>query len=166
MRVPIRKGGQYTFMKSDPFMTAEKLAELKVSLEKLKKHIQPELAKEVKRLALMGDFSENAAYQIAKGRLRSTNERISRLTKQISSAQIIEPNKKNQVVQIGSVVTVEVNTQTKNFQILGSLESDPAKGVISHVSPLGQELLGKKIGDIVELKREDQTIKYKIIKIN
>lgn len=166
MRVPIRKGGQYTFMKSDPYMTANKLAELKLSLEKLKKNVQPALAKEVKRLALMGDFSENAAYQIAKGKLRSTNEKIDRLTKQISSAQIIKPSKKSRIIEIGSSVTVEVNDQIKNIQILGSLESNPKNGIISHNSPLGQLLLGKKVGNEIQLKLEDKIIIYKIKKIN
>jgi len=165
MRVPIRKGGKYTYIKPDPYITSEKLAELKIELEKLKKHIHPQLASEVKRLALMGDFSENVAYQIAKGKLRGLNEKISKIEKQIASAQIIDTQNKADSAQIGALITLEFENNKKQYRILGSLETDPAKGVISYSSPLGQVLLDKKIGDSVEIKLGDKSVKYKIIKI-
>ena len=164
MQVPKRKAGKYTYIKSDPYITPQKLSELENSLEKLKKYIQPELAKEVKRLALMGDFSENAAYQIAKGRLRAINEKINKIEKQINTAQIIKPE--NTIsIQIGSLITLELNNQVKQFRILGSLETAPDKGVISYSSPLGQCLLNKKVGEIAELELENKKISYKILKI-
>jgi transcription elongation factor GreA len=165
MRVPIRKAGKYTYIKQDPFITPEKLVELKASLEKLKKEVHPQLASEVKRLALMGDFSENAAYQIAKGRLRGLNEKISKIEKQVASAQLIDTKSKADSIQIGSLITIESNKNQKQYRILGSLETDPAKGVISYSSPLGQALIDKKLGDSVEIKLGDKAVIYKIIKI-
>ncbi len=165
MQVPRRKAGQYTFIKPDQYITADKLAELKADLVKLKTIVQPQLASEVKRLAMMGDFSENAAYQIAKGRLRSTNEKISQIQKQIDCAQIIKADKNSTTIQIGSLVTIKTNKATKKYRILGSLETDPKAGVISYNSPLGQALLGKKIGELVEIKLADKNKEYKVLKI-
>jgi len=75
MRVPIRKPDKYLPVRPDPKMTRAKFDKLEADLERMKK-IRPHLAAEVKRLAAMGDFSENAAYQIAKGSLRGLNQRM------------------------------------------------------------------------------------------
>jgi len=166
MRVPIRKGGKYTYIKADPYMTQEKFDDLKKNLQRLKKDVQPGLAKEVKRLALMGDFSENAAYQIAKGSLRSINHRMEEITKQINGAIIIKTNHSSHIVLIGSLVTIALNKKIIKYHILGSSETNPSAGTISYLSPLGQSLLNKSIGDIAKLKIDDKTIEYKILKIN
>ncbi len=113
----------------------------------------------------MGDFSENTAYQMAKGKLRGINQKIIQTEKQLGIAKIIKIDKSKQVVQIGSIVTVEINNKTTEFQILGSLETNPGTGTISHQSPLGKALLNKKLGDTVEIKTEDKKIEYKIINI-
>ncbi|MFH0814829.1 MAG: hypothetical protein V1902_01950, partial [Candidatus Falkowbacteria bacterium] len=75
MRVPTRRAEKNIKNTFDPFITQTKFDELKIKLEKLKKS-QPTAISEVQRLAEMGDFSENAAYQMAKGRLRGINQRI------------------------------------------------------------------------------------------
>jgi transcription elongation factor GreA len=69
-------------------------------------------------------------------------------------------------VQIGSKVTVEINGQQKTFQILGSQETDPSRGIISRNSPIGSALLGHKVGDEVEIDINDRKVIYKIIKIS
>lgn len=165
MRVPIRKAGQYTFIKPDPYITQEKYDELIKELGKLKTQVHPKVVLEVKRLAEMGDFSENTAYQMAKGKLRGLNKKITTMEKQIEIAQIIKTDKNSKVVQIGSLVTVEINKQTQQFKILGSLETDPGKGTISYQSPLGEALMKKQAGEIVELQLEDGIREYKILKI-
>jgi len=165
MRVPIRKAGQYTNMKLDPNMTKKKFDELTAQLKKLKDLSQPRAVAEVKRLALMGDFSENHAYQMAKGKLRGINQRILDLEKLLAEAVIIE-NTRSSTVVMGSIVTLEFGGQKKIFQILGSLETAPAEGIISYSSPLAQIILGKKVGDTAELKIDKKTIIYKIVKID
>src|SRR3989344_2947089 len=98
MRVPIRKPGKYAHLKPDLHVTEAKFRELKDKLERLKAS-QPAAAQEVKRLAEMGDFSENAAYQMAKGRLRGINEHILELEDQLSHAELIKSGSDTGTVQ-------------------------------------------------------------------
>jgi transcription elongation factor GreA len=164
MRQPIRKADKYLRGKPDPRMTETKFQELSADLARMKK-VRPPLAAEVKRLAAMGDFSENAAYQIAKGRLRGLNQRMLDVEDQLAHAEIIEPNKNCNTVGLGNSVTVETAGKIKTFLILGSTETDPASGIISRSSPLGASLLGRRAGETIEVKLADKIIEYKIIKI-
>lgn len=165
MRTPIRKGGKYVHDKPDPNVTREKHEKLMAELERLIKVKRPPAIKEVKRLALMGDFSENVAYQMAKGRLRGMNQRILDLEEWLKVAKIIETRPNKNFVQLGNVVTVEVLNKIKKYKILGSSETDPANNIISHNSPLGSVLMGRKVGDIVDFQGSSKIIEYKIIKI-
>lgn len=165
MRVPKRKLGDYVYSKPDPYLSEDKFKELKTKLERMKqKH--PRLAAEVKRLALDGDFSENAGYQLAKGRLRGLNQRIMDLEKHLDTAIIIKPQAGAAIIEIGSTVEVEVNGKNKKFTIMGSTESDPLSGIISRHSPLGSALLNKGVGDKVAIGLKDKTVEYVIKKIH
>jgi transcription elongation factor GreA len=165
MRVPIRKADKYLRAKSDGHMTEAKFLELSAELEKLTKRVRPRLSEEVKKYASDGDFSENAAYQIAKGRLRGINSRIDELGELLKKAEIIRPQKGASTIELGSTVTVEIGGKEKQFQILGGTESNPSSGVISKDSPLGSELLGRRIGEKLNIKLKDRSVEYKIIKI-
>jgi len=164
MRVPIRKPDKYLPVRPDPKMTRAKFDKLEADLERMKK-IRPHLAAEVKRLAAMGDFSENAAYQIAKGSLRGLNQRMLDVENQLARAEIIAPNKNKTVAGLGSSVTVESNGRKKTFTILGSTETNPTAGIISASSPLGAALLGRIVGQTVSVKLANKTAEYKIIGI-
>lgn len=166
MRVPIRKPGKYTHNKIDGHMTREKYEELKKKLEKWKKFSRPQAAEEVKRLAAFGDFSENAEYQIAKGRLRSLNQRILETEDILKRAEIIDKNNGRDIVSIGSTVTIETGGKQRIYQILGSSETDPSQGIISNKSPIGSALIGRRVGDEVRISLQNKEVKYKIIKIN
>ena len=165
MQVPYRKPGKYAMMKSDPMLTVEKIKELEAKLDRLKNYSRPKGAEEVKRLAEFGDFSENVEYQLAKGKLRGINNTITTIENQLKNATIIEPNSQHEVVQIGHQVTIENDGKQKTYLILGSTETNPQKGVISHVSPLGSALIGKKVGENVELKIADKEVSYIIKEI-
>ncbi|MFA5359959.1 MAG: GreA/GreB family elongation factor [Patescibacteria group bacterium] len=164
MQLPWRKPGKYTYLKPDQNLTEDKYNELKNKLERLKFN-RPRLAEEVKKYASDGDFSENAAYQIAKGKLRGMNQRILEIEEHLKRAVIIKPNKNSGMVQLGNSVTIEANSKEKTYLILGSSETNPQKGIISHNSPIGASLMGKKIGDKIKIKLADREIEYKIIKI-
>lgn len=164
MRTPIRKGGKFTHLKPDPHITPAKFDELKRQLEKLKNSL-PKAIAEVKRLGELGDFSENAAYALAKGRLRGLNHRVLELEGQIKNAELISPDKGNNIVQIGSRVTIDISGKQTKYLILGSTETDPTGGVISHKSPIGAALLGHKVGDKVSLRSVKQGFDCIIINI-
>lgn len=165
MQIPYRKPGKYSQIKSDPFLTEEKFSELKNTLEKLKKHTRPIAASEVKRLAEMGDFSENTEYQMAKGRLRGINNRILVLEHQINHANLIHAPEQTTTIAVGHTVTIETNGKQKTYQILGSTESNPEQGIISHVSPLGAALIGRKAGEVVKVKGAGREVEYLVVKI-
>jgi len=160
MQLPKRKPGKYTNLPNDPLMTGHKFAALQKELEKLLAK-RPKAAAEVARLAELGDFSENVEYQMAKGRLRGINNAILKLERQLADADIIAPPDAEQV-HVGSTVTVEVNGKEKSYTILGSSETDPTRGIISHTSPIGSVLLGKKKGDHITVAVRDSSVEYRI----
>lgn len=160
MRVPIRKGDARMFVPKDYYLTKDKYQKIEEEIKKLLAY-RPQLAQEVKRLAEMGDFSENAGYQMAKGKLRGLNQRLLELEDRIKKAEIIEASPDLETVQIGHQVVLLVNDEYKNYTILGGSESNPALGVISHLSPLGSALLGHRKGDIIIINNKN----YKITEI-
>lgn len=165
MQIPYRKPGKFSLIKPDPILTPAKLTELKNKLHKLKERDRPMAAAEVARLAELGDFSENAEYQLAKGKLRGINNAILRTEHQINNAEIIEPSENIDTVQIGHTVTVESGGKQKTYQILGSSETSPQQGIISHLSPVGAALLGRGVGDTVKIKLAGKEVEYKVVKI-
>lgn len=166
MRVPTRKSENYARPKLDPYITEKKYLEIKSKLEHLKKVSRLRSMKEVSTLAEMGDLSENAAYQIAKGRLRGINQLILDLENQIKKAVIIQPKKNNQTVQLGSSITIDNNGKEKTYLLLGSSEVDPIKNIISHNSPLGQALVGKKVGEKAHFTLKNSEVEVTIISID
>lgn len=164
MQIPIRKSGRYTHQKPDPLLTPSKLAEIEEKLRQLKKN-RPRLAEEVKHLSEGGDFSENAGYAMAKGRLRGMNQRILELEEQIKNAKIITPAKNASQVQLGHRVTIEIAGKLVTYRILGSTETNPNQGVISHHSPIGSALIGHRVGDSVTFRNSTKIIECRVVKI-
>lgn len=167
MQLPKRKPGKYAHALQDPLMTRHMVEKLERDLLRLKKK-QPEAAKEVSRLAEMGDFSENVEYQLAKGRLRGINNAILKLEHQLRHAEIIEaPAAKSNTVQVGHTVTVHDETgKQRSYTILGSTETNPQKGIISHTSPLGAALLGHCLGDTVRVYLPAKTLHLTIVALS
>lgn len=164
MRLPTRKPGKYSNIVPDTFITADKLAQLQEKLAHLKQQHMP-AANEVSRLAELGDFSENAEYQMAKARLRSILFTMSKLEHQIQNAQVLPVSTDHSFVSLGSTVTVLVDGVSKTFQILSSNETDPTRNIISHHSPLGSALLGHKLGEIVTIPVKGVDVAYTITQI-
>ncbi len=164
MQLPYRKPGKYSQIPKDNLMTKAKFDELQKKLASLKA-AQPQAAKDVARLAEMGDFSENVEYQLAKGRLRGINQNIMQIEYDLEHAEIIRANKNSGVVEIGSTVTVDSEKGSSTFQILGSSETNPAKGIISHTSPIGAALLGHTEGQKIKIHIGNKDVEYRIVKI-
>lgn len=146
-------------------MTREALKNLQEKLARLKAAL-PNLIDETQRTAAYGDRSENAEYQAAKSKLRSTHRQILIIENQIKRAAVIQSGLSvSDVVQLGSTVVLEVDGEEKVFQILGSYETDPDKGRISNQSPLGAALIGHKRGDTITLQTGTGSKTYTILEI-
>ena len=163
MQLPYRKPGKFSQVQTDPLLTEEKFLKLKTELARLKKS-RPAAAAEVARTAQNGDFSENAEYQHAKGRLRGINGAIEKLEYELDHAVIIEA-RSTQTVAVGHRVSVECGGAERTYHILGSAETDPGAGVISHSSPIGAALLGRAVGDEVVVKLAAKEMVCKIVRI-
>lgn len=165
MRTTDRKPGHYARQKQDPLLTEKKLKELTEKLARLKSN-RPTLTAEVGRLAELGDFSENVEYQLAKGKLRGLNNAILGLENQLTRAEIITAPGQTNRVEIGHTVTVECNNKQREYRILGSSETDPARGVISYNSPIGAALIGHTIGEkVTVLAANKEKMVYMIVAI-
>jgi transcription elongation factor GreA len=165
MQVPIRKGDARIFAATDYHLSPSKYQELEKKLARLLAR-RPQEAAEVKRLAEMGDFSENAGYQLAKGRLRGLNQRILDISNLLKRAEIVIADQNTDLVRIGHRVTVNIDGREKDYTILGASESDPVNGIISHNSPLGAALLNRKIGEKINLQLNGRDKTYLIVKIS
>lgn len=167
MRIPKRRAeedarAQKTF---DPHVTPAKIQRLQDELLRLETTDRPHAIAEQQHAASMGDFSENAAYQEAKTRLRRINTRILVIKETLAHAIIIQPHTASKDIRLGSVVTVESANGKQTFEIVGQQETNPARGRISHLSPLGQKLLGRTIDDTVDVQHEQRTVTYRIIDV-
>jgi len=157
MQTPKRKPGKYQQMPQDHTMTQQKYDQIEADLERMYAR-RPKMAAEVSRLAENGDFSENAEYQLAKGKLRGLNNRILILENQLRQAKVIQTPTNIDQVQLGSTVTVEMDGKEKAYTVLGASEADPSMGIISHESPLGSALMGASVGDEVVLETTGKTL--------
>ena len=148
------------------YFTKQGLEKAKQELEFLRTVKRREIAHRLKAAKELGDLSENAAYKEAKEEQAFNEARISQLRNQIANAIVIdEVENKREVVSLGAKVKVKVNGQEKEFEIVGSVEANPSEGRISNESPLGQALLGKKKGEVVEILTRQGTLKYVILEI-
>lgn len=165
MQIPKRRLEKLMVRDESPIpMTQQALENLKEKLARLKASLPKQIA-DTKAAADLGDRSENAEYQISKGRLRGTHRQILLIEDQIKRAAIIKSGGASGKAQIGSFVELESDGKKLNFQILGSFETDPSKGVISNQSPLGSALIGKKEGDEISIKTGVGEKKYRVVKV-
>lgn len=145
------------------FLTKDGVAELKKEHEDLINQ-RTTVADAIKTAREFGDLSENAEYQSARQEQEKLEARISEVEHILSNISIITKPKGDSQVQIGSTVTLK-NGTTKKFQVVGTVEADPLNGKISDESPIGQALLGKKLGENVEIVTPAETATYKITQI-
>ena len=133
------------------YLTEEKLKALEAELDMLKTEKRKEILEALEFAKSLGDLSENAEYQYGKKRLREIDGRLRFLDKRISAARIV--NQKEQIgdkILFGATVTLQNEDGKKVvYQIVGEDESNISLKKISWKSPLGHNLLNKKIGDFI-----------------
>ncbi|MFL7794860.1 MAG: transcription elongation factor GreA [Anaerolineae bacterium] len=150
------------------YLTAEGVEKLRQELDHLTNVKRPALAKRLRHAIQQGDLSENADYSAAKEEQGFLEGRIQQIEAMLLRAKIIEENGPTDKVDLGSRVTVVEDgfDEEEVFQIVGPAEARPAEGKISYESPLGQKLLGRKVGNRVTVKAPGGESVFKIIGID
>lgn len=146
--------------------TAEGLTEIKAELAELSGAKLTSAIERVARARDFGDLSENAEYHAAKEELSFIEGRIEELEGIILRAQVVGGKASKDSIDIGCKVTVTVAGKEHTYEIVGEWEADPLKKKISHTSPLGQALVGKKKGEKVEFVAPAGKVIYQIKKIH
>ncbi|AUM62459.1 transcription elongation factor GreA [Spiroplasma monobiae] len=152
----------------DIILTAEGLQELKDELAHLINNIRPQVIQELVEARAQGDLSENADYDAARNRQAEVEARIKEVEAMLSKAKIIEDtNSKNKEVKIGSQVTFTSQKTKKDMsvKIVGAIEADPFENKISNESPLAKAMMGKVVGDSVEVRELKEPYKITIKEI-
>ena len=147
-------------------LTQQGLDDLKKELKELVEIKRPEVVTRLSKARDMGDLSENGEYVSARDELSFLDGRIEELQELIKNAKVVQHDKSNhKTVEIGSRVKLHLQGKEFEFMIVGDQEADPIKKQISHVSPIGKAMLGKKIGELVEIEVPAGKLIYKIIGI-
>ncbi|MEA3422572.1 MAG: transcription elongation factor GreA [Bacillota bacterium] len=149
-------------------ITEEGFGKIKNELEYLKAEKRQEVAGRIKIAREFGDISENSEYDEAKNEQAETEARIIKLENIVKYAKIIEKDSVDKdIVSVGSKVIVLAMDfdEEETYAIVGSTEADPYENKISNVSPVGSALIGRKIGDVVEVVVPAGALNYKVINI-
>jgi transcription elongation factor GreA len=150
------------------YISAEGLKKLKAELEQLVNVERPAISRNIGEAIEKGDISENAEYDAAKDAQGMLEAKISLLQSQLATARIIDQSKiETDVVQIMNKVTIKnkKNNTTMTYTIVSEHEADLKIGKISVNTPISQGLLGKKIGDSVDIQVPSGSISFEIINI-
>jgi len=149
-------------------MTKYGYEKLSKELEYLKTVARPEVAKEIDSARELGDLKENAEYHAAKEKQSHIERRIAELSDILSRAVVVDPSEHahNRVAFGSTVCLIDVDTdEEEKYTIVGAPEADPDKGLISYHSPLAKALIGKEVGDEVEVNLPGGVKVYEIDKI-
>ena len=151
-------------------LTRKGMEQLRSEHDNLVNEQQPDILRRLAEARSHGDLSENAEYHAAKERKASIVNRIIQLTTILNQAEIFQPDPKtsNGRCVFGSHVTLQMTTEQekRHYQLVSSYEADGASGSLSIESPLGQAIVGKVAGDIVEVAAPAGTVEYEIISVS
>jgi transcription elongation factor GreA len=149
-------------------MTRDGLTQLEDELKRMRAEERPAVIRALAEAREHGDLSENAEYHAARERQSFIEGRIAELEDIISRAQVIDTSGlSGDVVRFGATVMVadEETEDEATYRIVGSHEADAAAGLLSVTSPLGRALIGRTLGDVVEVKTPRGSRSYEVVKI-
>lgn len=149
-------------------LTYAGLKQYEDELQNLKVVKRKEVAQKIKEAREQGDLSENAEYDAAKDEQRDIELRIEELEKLLKNTEVVvEEEIDLEKINIGCKVKVyEIDEEEEmEFRIVGSTEANSLQNKISNESPVGQALLGKKVGDVVDVETQVGVIQYKVLEI-
>ncbi len=144
-------------------ITKQGQKELEAELEQLKGR-RSEIADKIAEARDYGDLSENAEYDAAREDQGIVETRIAEIEDILVNAELISGGKKNEV-GLGSKVELRTGKKTVNYTVVGPVEADPLEGKISNESPIGEALMGKKVGDTVTITTPKGEIKYEVVSL-
>jgi len=150
------------------YITPEGARRLSEELARLRSTERPRVVQEVADAAAQGDRSENAEYIYGKKKLREIDRRMRYLTKRLESAVVVNPQEqRGDKIFFGATVELEDEEGVHaRYQIVGEDETDSKAGRISWRSPVGSALLGKKVGDVVLVRRPAGEMEYEILAVH
>ncbi len=148
------------------YLTHEAIEKMNRRLVRIESEELPQAIEDVRRTGEFGDFSENAEYQEAKGRMRRLHDQVTSIREKLKVVIEIEASGSDLVV-MGSTVVLELDDGSqKTFHIVGPQEAEPMKGKLSFKSPLGAKLMGRKIGERIEITTPRGTSQYSLLEIH
>ncbi len=150
-------------MKKEFKITAVGKNELEAELAELKGR-RGSIADKIAEARGFGDLSENAEYDVAREEQGVVETRIAEIEEILKNAKIIKA-KDSTKIAVGSCVELTQGNKTVSYTIVGKIEANPIEGKISDESPIGIALLGKQVGDTVDISTTKNKITYKIVKI-
>ncbi len=149
-------------------LTYEGLQKYENELEDLKVRKRKEVAQKIKEAREQGDLSENAEYDAAKDEQRDIEARIEELEKILKNAEVVDEDEVDtDKIGVGCKVTVldvEFDEELE-YKIVGSTEANSLQGKISNESPVGHALMGRMVGDVVDVETQAGTFQYKVLEI-
>ena len=149
-------------------LTYAGLKKLEDELHDLKVNKRREIAGKIKEAREQGDLSENAEYDAAKDEQRDIETRIEEIEKILKNAEVVVEDEVDvNKINVGCTVKVydEEFEEELEFKIVGSSEANSLQGKISNESPVGKALIGRSIGDVVEVETQAGVISYKVLAI-
>ena len=149
-------------------LTSAGLDKLEAELQDLKVNKRAEVAQKIKEAREQGDLSENAEYDAAKDEQRDIEARIEEIEKILKNAEVVlEDEVDTKKISVGGLVKIldKEYDEELELRIVGSTEANSLNGKISNESPLGQALIGKKVGQTVSVETQYGVEKYKILEI-
>lgn len=153
-------------MSSDQIpITKEGLERLQAELDALVTVRRPEIIKAIAAAREEGDLRENAGYDAARHDQAMTERRIREIEDRIRRAVIIDPTKATSV-QVGTTVTINIDGEDETYTIVGAIEAKPAQGKISNESPIGKALLGRKVGDVVDIRTPSAILNARVVSLD
>lgn len=147
-------------------LTQEGKNNLEKELQELTQIKRPAAVERLSKARAMGDLSENSEYTAAKEDLGVIEGRSRELQELLKHVEVVETVSGGNTVSLGSQVTVETSAGKQEFSIVGEFEADPMAQKLSSTSPIGKALLGKKVGDTVEITVPAGKTTYKVLAIS
>lgn len=155
--------------KKKKLLTYAGLRALEQELEDLKVVKRKEVAQKIKEAREQGDLSENAEYDAAKDEQRDIEARIEELETILKNVEVVDEEEVDlDKINVGCAVKVYDITfdEEMDFKIVGSTEANSLEGKISNESPVGHALIGKKVGDVVDVETQAGLMQFKVLEIS